>query len=152
HLISPLFLYLLYKRKQKHLLPPSPPSLPTVGHLHHLEPLIHHSFHNLSTRYGPLIYVRLGFVPCVVISTPELASDFLKTNDLAFGSRTQSLAIKHITYGVAFAFARSGPYWSFIKKMATVEFFGNQNLEHFRPIRSFEIQELLQTVMEKAKC
>nr|AXL93712.1 Cytochrome P450 [Tanacetum cinerariifolium] len=148
---SSLFLYLLSKRKQKHLLPPSPPSLPVVGHLHHLGPLIHQSFHNLSTRYGPLIYLRLGSIPCVVVSTPELASDFLKTNDLAFGSRTQSLAIKHITYGVAFAFARSGPYWSFIKKMATVEFLGNQNLDHFLPIRSLEIQELLRTLMEKAK-
>ncbi|PWA61272.1 flavone synthase II [Artemisia annua] len=150
-LISSLFLYLLCTRKQNHRLPPSPPSLPIIGHLHHLGPLIHQSFHNLSTRYGPLIYLRLGSVPCVVVSTPELASDFLKTNDLAFGSRPQSSAIKHITYGVAFAFARSGPYWSFIKKMATVELLGNQNLDHFLPIRSLEIQELLQTLMEKAK-
>nr|ACB56919.1 flavone synthase II [Pilosella officinarum] len=146
-----LFLYLLSKSKQNHRLPPSPPSLPIIGHLHHLGPLIHQSFHNLSTRYGPLIHLRLGSVPCVVASTPDLARDFLKTNELAFSSRKHSLAIDHITYGVAFAFAPYGPYWKFIKKLSTVELLGNQNLGHFLPIRTQEIHELLHTLMEKSK-
>ncbi|KVH94592.1 cytochrome P450 [Cynara cardunculus var. scolymus] len=149
--LSSVFLYLLFKKKQNHRLPPSPPSLPIIGHLHHLGPLIHQSFHHLSTRYGPLIHLRLGSVPCIVASTPDLARDFLKTNELAFSSRKHSLAIDHITYGVAFAFAPYGPYWKFIKKMSTVELLGNQNLGHFLPIRTHEIQELLQTLTEKAK-
>ncbi|KAI3749989.1 hypothetical protein L2E82_20613 [Cichorium intybus] len=149
--LSSLFLYSLSKRKQNLRLPPSPPSLPIIGHLHHLGPLIHQSFHNLSTRYGPLIHLRLGSVPCVVASTPGLARDFLKTNELAFSSRKHSLAIDHITYGVSFAFAPNGPYWKFIKKLSTVELLGNQNLGHFLPIRTQEIHELLQTLMEKSK-
>nr|AGV40781.1 flavone synthase [Saussurea medusa] len=150
-LLSSLFLYLLIKKNQNHRLPPSPPSLPIIGHLHHLGPLIHQSFHHLSTKYGPLIHLRLGSVTCVVASTPDLARDFLKTNELAFSSRKHSLAIDHITYGVAFAFAPYGPYWKFIKKMSTVELLGNQNLGHFLPIRTQEIHELLHTLMNKAK-
>ncbi|CAH1443834.1 unnamed protein product [Lactuca virosa] len=146
-----LFLYLLSKIKHNKRLPPSPPSLPIIGHLHHLGPLIHQSFHHLSTRYGPLIHFRLGSVPCVVASTPDLARDFLKTNELAFSSRKHSLAIDHITYGVAFAFAPYGPYWKFVKKLSTVELLGNQNLGHFLPIRTHEIRELLRTLMEKSK-
>ncbi|CAI9302987.1 unnamed protein product [Lactuca saligna] len=149
--LSSLFFYLLSKRKHNNRLPPSPPSLPIIGHLHHLGPLIHQSFHRLSTRYGPLIHLRLGSVPCVVASTPDLARDFLKTNELAFSSRKHSLAIDHITYGVAFAFAPYGPYWKFVKKLSTVELLGNQNLSHFLPIRTHEIHELLRTIMEKSK-
>lgn len=118
-ILSSIFLCLLYKSNQNHRLPPSPPSLPIIGHLHHLGPLIHQSFHNLSSRYGPLIHLSLGSVPCVVVSTPDLVRDFLKTNELAFSSRNLSLAIKHITYdGLAMAFSPYGPYWRFIKKLS----------------------------------
>ncbi|KAJ9565267.1 hypothetical protein OSB04_001233 [Centaurea solstitialis] len=150
-LSSIFLLYVFLKKNQNNRLPPSPPSLPIIGHLHHLGPLIHQSFHHLSARYGPLIHLRLGSVPVVVASTPELARDFLKTNELAFSSRKHSLAIDHITYGVAFAFAPYGPYWKFIKKMSTAELLGNQNLGHFLPIRTKEVHELLQTLTEKAK-
>lgn len=141
------------KHKKSHTnlpLPPSPWALPIVGHLHHLGPLIHHSFHDLSSRYGPLIHLRLGSVPCVVASTPELARDFLKTNELTFSSRKQSAAIKRLTYNVAFAFAPYGPYWKFIKKMSTFELLGARNLSHFLPIRTREIHGLVQLLMKKA--
>ncbi|KAD5317390.1 hypothetical protein E3N88_17336 [Mikania micrantha] len=95
--------------KQNHRLPPSPPSLPIIGHLHHLGPLVHQSLHDLSTRYGPLMHIRLGSVSCVVASTPDLAQDLLKANDLTFSYRKHTLAINHVTYGVGFAFAPYGP-------------------------------------------
>ncbi|KAJ0547407.1 putative flavone synthase I [Helianthus annuus] len=145
-------LFLLFsKRKPKHRLPPSPPSLPIIGHLHHLGPLIHQSFKSLSTRYGPLIHLRLGSVTCFVADTPELAQELLQKNDLAFSYRKHTLAIDHITYGVAFAFAPYGPYWKYIKKLSTVELLGSQNLGHFLPLRTHEIQELLRTLTVKAK-
>ncbi|KAJ9565207.1 hypothetical protein OSB04_001173 [Centaurea solstitialis] len=150
-LSSIFLLYIFFKKNQNHRLPPSPPSLPIIGHLHHLGPLIHQSFHHLSARYGPLFHLRLGSVPIVVACTPELAEDFLKTNELAFSSRKHSLAVDHITYGVAFAFAPYGPYWKFIKKMSTVELLGNRNLGHFLPIRTQEVHELLHMLTEKAK-
>nr|AGK85254.1 flavone synthase II [Erigeron breviscapus] len=149
--ISSLFIYLVLIKNPNNRLPPSPPSLPIFGHLHHLGPLIHQSFHNLTTKYGPLIHLRLGSVPCIVASTPDLAFEFLKTNELAFSSRKHSLAIDHITYGVAFAFAPYATYWKFIKKLSTVELLGNQNLGHFLPIRTNEIKELFQTLLIKSE-
>ncbi|KAK1408559.1 hypothetical protein QVD17_40439 [Tagetes erecta] len=148
---SSLLHFISSKWKQNHRLPPSPPSLPIIGHLHHLGPLVHSSLHNLSTRYGPLIHLRLGSVSCIVASTPDLAHDLLKTNDLAFSYRKQSLAVNHITYGAGFAFAPYGPYWKFIKKISTVELLGNQNLGRFLPIRTREIHELLETLRVKSK-
>ncbi|XP_076903031.1 cytochrome P450 93B2-like [Bidens hawaiensis] len=150
-IISSLFVLLFSKRKPNHRLPPSPPSLPIIGHLHHLGPLIHQSFQRLSARYGPLIHIRLGSVSCVIADTPELAQELLQKNDLAFSNRKHTLAVDHVTYGVAFAFAPYGPYWKFIKKISTVELLGIQNLGHFLPIRTSEIHEVLRTLTVKAK-
>ncbi|XP_076881777.1 cytochrome P450 93B2-like [Bidens hawaiensis] len=149
--ISSLFVLLFSQRKPNHRLPPSPPSLPIIGHLHHLGPLIHRSFQRLSTLYGPLIHIRLGSVSCVIADTPELAQELLQKNDLAFSNRKHTLAVDHVTYGAAFAFAPYGPYWKFIKKISTVELLGIQNLGHFLPIRTSEIHELLRTLTVKSK-
>ena len=49
----------LRRRKQNHPLhlPPSPLAVPIIGHLHLLSPTPHQDFHNLSTHYGPIIYL-----------------------------------------------------------------------------------------------
>ncbi|KAE9461145.1 hypothetical protein C3L33_06959, partial [Rhododendron williamsianum] len=131
--------------------PPTPFSLPIVGHLHLLSPLIHHSFHRLSSLHGPLIRLRLGSVPCVVVSTPEYAREFLKTNELNFSTRHDSTAINRLTYNSSFAFAPHGPYWKFIKKLASHELLANRNLNQFLPIRNRELLCFLQTLTKKAK-
>ncbi|KAF9669999.1 hypothetical protein SADUNF_Sadunf13G0022800 [Salix dunnii] len=132
-------------------LPPGPTPLPIIGHFHLLGPLIHHSFRDLCSSYGPLIYLRLGSVPCVVASTPELAKELLKTNDLTFSSRKHSLAIDHLTYSSSFAFSPYGPYWRFIKKMSTFEFLGNRALNQFLPVRRKELHQFLGVLHDKSK-
>ncbi|XP_058199629.1 cytochrome P450 93B2-like [Rhododendron vialii] len=131
--------------------PPTPFSLPILGHLHLLSPLIHRSFHRLSSLHGPLIHLRLGSVPCVVVSTPEYAREFLKTNELNFSTRHDSTAINRLTYNSSFAFAPHGPYWKFIKKLVSHELLANRNLNQFRPIRNRELLCFLQTLTKKAK-
>lgn len=132
-------------------LPPGPTPLPIIGHLHLLQPLIHHSFRDFCSCYGPLIYLRLGSVPCVVASTPELARELLKTNDLTFSSRKHSLAIDHLTYSSSFAFAPYGPYWRFIKKLSTFEFLGNRALNQFLPVRRKELRQFIGVLHDKSK-
>nr|AMQ91109.1 flavone synthase II [Lonicera japonica]AMX23489.1 flavone synthase II [Lonicera japonica] len=146
-----LLLLKVFKKNHKLRPPPSPFTLPIIGHLHLLGPLIHQSFHRLSTLYGPLIQLKIGYIPCVVASTPELAKEFLKTHELAFSSRKHSAAIKLLTYDVSFAFSPYGPYWKFIKKTCTFELLGTRNMNHFLPIRTNEIRRFLQVMLEKAK-
>ncbi|KAM4083175.1 hypothetical protein ACB094_08G036600 [Castanea mollissima] len=132
-------------------LPPSPRALPIIGHLHLLGPLIHHSFHDLSSKYGPLLYLRLGSVPCIVASTPELAKEILRAQELTFSSRKHSIAIDLLTYNSAFAFAPYGPYWKFIKKVITTELLGNRILNQFLPIRTKELQHFIRYLANKAE-
>ncbi|KAD4584626.1 hypothetical protein E3N88_22227 [Mikania micrantha] len=54
-LISTIFILAFFKSKNaKSHLPPSPFSLPIIGHLHLLTPNPHQAFHRLSLRYGPI--------------------------------------------------------------------------------------------------
>lgn len=80
-------------------LPPSPPSLPLLGHLHLLSPSLHKSFTALSSKFGPLLCLRLGAVRCIVVSSASLATEVFKTQDLAFSSRPK------------FAFSDETPLW-----------------------------------------
>ncbi|KAL2239518.1 licodione synthase-like [Sesamum indicum] len=151
-LLSSVLLLLLLTRKRRGLSsPPGPLALPIIGHLHLLGPRLHQTFHDLSQRYGPLIQLRLGSIPCVVVSSPELAKEFLKTHELIFSSRKHSTAIDIVTYDSSFAFSPYGPYWKFIKKLCTYELLGARNLNHFQPIRTLEIRSFLEVLMRKGE-
>ncbi|XP_065868847.1 cytochrome P450 93B2-like [Euphorbia lathyris] len=147
--ISLIFFNIIKRKWQK--LPPSPIPLPIIGHLHLLGPLIHQTFHKLSSKHGPLIYLKLGSVPCVVASTPELAKQILKTHELTFSSRNQSFAIDHLTYNSSFAFSPYGPYWKFIKKISTFELLGNRMMNRFVPIREKELKSFLRNLYMKSR-
>ncbi|KAJ0087330.1 hypothetical protein Patl1_06872 [Pistacia atlantica] len=150
-ILSTLILKTLFSFSSKHnKLPPGPFSLPVVGHLHLLSPLIHHSFHKLSSRYGPLIHLRIGSVNGIVASSPETAKELLKTNELTFSARKHTAAIDHLTYNSSFAFAPYGAYWKFIKKISTVELLGARTLGQFLPIRSQELQDFIKLLLEKS--
>lgn len=150
-ILSTLILKILFSNSSKHYkLPPSPFALPVIGHLHLLGRFMHHSFHMLSSRYGPLIHLRIGSVNCVVASSPEIARELLKTNELAFSARKHTPAIDHLTYNSSFAFAPYGPYWKFIKKISTVELLGARTLGRFLPIRTQELQDFINILFEKS--
>ncbi|XP_050229047.1 3,9-dihydroxypterocarpan 6A-monooxygenase-like [Mercurialis annua] len=142
---------ILTKLRAKPRLPPSPLALPIIGHLHLLSPILHQSLHKLSTRYGPLIHLRLGSVPCVVASSPEMAKEFLKTHETSFLNRPVMSAVDYLTYGSAdFSFSPYGPYWKFMKKLCMTELLGGRILDQFVPVRHEEIKGFLQFMMKKA--
>ncbi|KAK1288658.1 Cytochrome P450 93A3 [Acorus calamus] len=133
------------------LLPPSPWSLPLLGHLHHLGPLPHQSLHHLSLRLGPLFHLRLGSVPCIVASSPATAMHLLKTHDLTFSSRPLSSAVRRLTYDASdFSFAPYGPYWKFMKKLCMSDLLGGRTLDVHRPVRRDEVHRLMRRFAEVA--
>ncbi|KAG4992024.1 hypothetical protein JHK87_025481 [Glycine soja] len=67
--------------------PPGPKPLPIIGNLHMLGKLPHRSLQALAKKYGPIMSIKLGQVPTIVVSSPETAELFLKTHDTVFASR-----------------------------------------------------------------
>ncbi|OVA03553.1 Cytochrome P450 [Macleaya cordata] len=140
-----------FNNRKRCRLPPSPMSLPIIGHMHLIETVPYKSFHKLSTRYGPLIHLRLGSIPCIIASSPELAKEFLMTNELTFASRPVTIAIDYLNYNSAgFAFAAHGPLWKFMKKVLMSELLGGQALTQRQYIRRDEIQRLVQLLGKKS--
>jgi len=135
---------------QKSLLPPSPRALPILGHLYLLTKLPHQAFHNISSRYGPLVYLLFGSKPCVLVSSPEMAKQCLKTNETCFLNRPKQTNLEYITYGSSdFALAPYGPYWKFMKKLCMTELLGGRILLQYLPIRAEEILLFLKGMMKK---
>ncbi|KAF2299849.1 hypothetical protein GH714_004668 [Hevea brasiliensis] len=85
---------MLQTRKQHKNLPPSPPSLPIIGHLHLLKQPIHQSLNNLPQKYGPITYLRLGLRPALVVSSPSAVEECLTKNDVVFANRPDFYAGK----------------------------------------------------------
>ncbi|KAJ0037691.1 hypothetical protein Pint_24061 [Pistacia integerrima] len=86
-----------------------------------------------------------------IASSPEIAKELLKTNELTFSARKHTTAIDHLTYNSSFAFAPHGPYWKFIKKISKVELLGARTLDKFLPIRSQELQDFVKLLFEKSR-
>ncbi|GLJ19325.1 hypothetical protein SUGI_0347930 [Cryptomeria japonica] len=90
------FEMLRFKKNSK--LRPGPTPWPIIGNLHQLGRLPHRSLYELSKKYGPVMFLRLGSLPCVVVSSSEMAKEFLKTHDLVFANRPSTAGGKLIAY------------------------------------------------------
>ncbi|XP_042497835.1 cytochrome P450 CYP736A12-like [Macadamia integrifolia] len=128
-------------------LPPGPPGLPIIGNLHMLGKLPHHSLCKLANEYGPIMFIRLGQVPAIIVSSPKAAELFLKTYDAIFASRPNNCAAKHLSYGgKGIAFTQYGPYWSKMRRLCITEFLGNSKIELFKLMRQEELGNLVQSL------
>ncbi|XP_015571012.2 cytochrome P450 93A2 [Ricinus communis] len=143
---------ILSRTRSKAQLPPSPISLPIIGHLHLLRPIPHQALHKLSQRFGPLFHLSFGSVPCVVVSSPEMAKEFLKTHEMSFCNRPSTAAVRCLTYGASgFSFAPYGPYWKFMKQICMTQLLGGRTLDSFSDVRRQEIGTFLKLMLQKSQ-
>ena len=132
--------------------PPGPLALPIIGHFHLLGSKPYQSLHKLSLRYGPLFQFYFGSIPSVVVSSGEMAKEFLQTHDISFANRPKLSNIDYLFYGSNdIAFASYGPYWKFMKKLSMTKLLGVQTLEKFVPVMREERHLFLQTLLGKAE-
>nr|WMB80853.1 BX5 [Lamium galeobdolon] len=128
-------------------LPPSPPSLPVIGHLHLLGGGAIQALARIRKKYGPIVSLKLGEVTTVVISSREATKEALKIHDPACADRPDSTAVKIMFYGcedISF-----GPYnenWRQLRKICIMEMLSPKNVKSFGYIREEEIDSLLESL------
>ncbi|XP_058080302.1 cytochrome P450 81Q32-like [Magnolia sinica] len=133
-------------------LPPSPPSLPILGHLHLLKKPLHRSLSTLSNRYGPILSLRFGSRPVLVISSASLAEECLSKNDIIFANRPRLLAGKHIGYNYsAIGFASYSPHWRNLRRIATVEILSSNRIQMFSAVRIQEVRSLVKDLFRDSE-
>ncbi|KAK2452309.1 cytochrome P450 83B1 [Trifolium repens] len=130
--------------------PPGPKPLPIIGNLHQIDPSSpHQSLWQLSKQYGPIMYLHLGYIPTLIISSSKMAKEVLQTHDLKFASRPSFVGLKKLSYnGLDLAVAPYSPHWKEMKKLSVLHLFSSQRVHSFRPIRENEVAQLIQNVSQ----
>ncbi|VAI35790.1 unnamed protein product [Triticum turgidum subsp. durum] len=156
-LCTPLALWCLKlaggKRKpQKYKLPPGPWTLPVIGSLHHLASGVpHRKITELCRRFEPLMLLRLGEVPAVVVSSAEAAALVMKTNDPMFADRPSSATVDIAGCGGrGIIFAPYGDHWRQMRKVCIMELLSSTQVNRMEGIRAEETASLLRSITASA--
>ncbi|XP_002970250.2 flavonoid 3'-monooxygenase [Selaginella moellendorffii] len=131
-------------------LPPGPRGLPLIGHFHLLGRLPHISLQQLSKKFGPLLHLRLGSVPLVVVSSPAMAKAFLKTHDTEFAYRPRNNVVSIVTDYKTITFAH-GDYWKKLRKLCTTELFTATRVSMNTQIIRDELWELSRELLRASE-
>nr|QWK52336.1 cytochrome P450 705A23-1 [Isatis tinctoria] len=149
-----LICYSLFFKKPKDGfdLPPSPPSLPIIGHLHLLvSASTHKSLQKLSTKYGPLLHLSIFNVPVIFVSSATVAYEIFRAHDVNFSFRgTPPIGESLLVGSSGFFTAPYGDYFKFIKKIMVTKLLGPHALERSRGIRADEQERFYANLLDKA--
>lgn len=139
-----LIIKLGFTRQQN--LPPSPFALPIIGHLYLMKKPVpfYQALGSLSSKYGPIMYLRLGARPVLVVSSASAAEDCFTKNDIIFANRPKSMGGDYFTYNyTAYAWADYGHIWRTLRRFTVIEIFSSNNLKKSFPILQDEVHCLL---------
>eukprot|EP00253_Pinus_taeda_P030455 PITA_30455 len=135
-------------RGRKLRLPPGPFAFPIIGNLHMMGELPHKALAELSLKYGPLMSLRLGSALTLVVSSPDVAKEFLKTHDLLFASRPPSAATKYLWYNSSdITFSPYGRYWRQMRKLCVVQLLSSRRIASFQFTREEEVSAMIRGIV-----
>lgn len=130
-------------------LPPGPKPLPILGNIFQLSDKPHRALSELSKTHGPLMYLKLGSVRTLVVSSSSMAREVFIKHDLAFSSRNLPDAIRaldHHLYSVGWLPVTQK--WRNLRKICSVQLFSVKRLDASQFLRQKKVDELLEYITE----
>ncbi|KAJ0762585.1 putative geraniol 8-hydroxylase [Helianthus annuus] len=128
-------------------LPPGPFPFPIIGNLLHLSDKPHQSLATLSKRYGPLMSLKFGTRTTIVVSSPDIAKEFLQTHDHSFSSRSVpdvAKVVDHEKYSIVWL--PVGEKWRKLRRISKEYVFSMQRLDASELLRQTKVKELVDHV------
>ncbi|KAK8532227.1 hypothetical protein V6N13_131562 [Hibiscus sabdariffa] len=139
-----LTIKLLTRRKQN--LPPSPFSLPIIGNLHLLKTPLHEALATLLSKYGPILYLRVGSRRILVVSSPSAVEEFFSKNDIIFANRPRTMAGDIFMYNQrAYVWASYGPLWRNLRRVSVAEVLSSFMVQKLSSVREEEVGNTVTT-------
>ncbi|GAB4837213.1 hypothetical protein Ancab_002117 [Ancistrocladus abbreviatus] len=90
---------------------------------------------------------KVGSVGDSVVSSPFLAREVLKVQDLVFCNRPQLLAFKELLYNSTdVAYSPHGAYWRYAKKILTSEVLSAKRIQSYEFVRKEQLSRLVQRI------
>ena len=124
--------------------PPSPPSLPIIGHLYLLRAPLHRALRRLSDKHGGVLSLRFGYRGVVVLSSLSAVEECFTKNDVVLANRPRLITSKHLGYNnTTVATAPYGDHWRNLRRIGAIEIFSASRLKTFAGIRRDEVRRLL---------
>ena len=123
-LSSLLLLFIAFKiflqtRTQRKHLPPSPPSLPILGHLHLLKKPLHRTFHRLSQKYVHVFSLRFGSKLVFIISSQSAVEKCFTKNNIVLANRPRFSVGRHLGYNyTTLVSAPYGDHWRNLRRIS----------------------------------
>ncbi|XP_062213978.1 4-hydroxyphenylacetaldehyde oxime monooxygenase-like [Phragmites australis] len=142
--LLPLLFHLLARKGRRLHLPPGPPMLPILGNLHQMGALPHRSLRELARWHGPVMLLRLGAVPTVVVSSAEAAREVMKAHDADCCSRPDTPGARRLSYQHKdVAFAPYSDYWREMRKLFVVELLSLRRVQATWYAREAQVDKLI---------
>ncbi|CAN1291302.1 Cytochrome P450 71A1 [Linum perenne] len=107
--------------------------------------LPYRSLRTLSFKYGPLMLVKLGSIPYVIVSSADIIQELTdKDHDIIFSGRPQWKSSDALFGGSTdIIFSSYGEYWRQMKRICMVEVLSQRRVNQFRYIREQEVEHLI---------
>ncbi|GJP32635.1 hypothetical protein CLOM_g17244 [Closterium sp. NIES-68] len=132
-------------------LPPGPSSWLILGNLPDLDILPYRSLARLADRYGPILTVWFGSKPAVVVSSPKLAEEVLKTKDKLCATRPLTRTVALLTNNGRFmATLPCDDDWRKQRRLAMLHLLSARNMKANLGVRELEIRDMLDTIATDA--
>ncbi|KAI3675899.1 hypothetical protein L1987_85495 [Smallanthus sonchifolius] len=143
-----LLIKLSIPKREKNL-PPSPPSLPIIGHLHLIKGHVHRVLQHLSFKYGPIMALRFGSRRVLVITSPSAVEECFTKNDIILANRPLLLSGKYFDYDhMGIGSVPYGRLWRDIRRVMTLELFSTTRLKTYTSLRQDEVTSLIKQLFQ----
>lgn len=90
------------------------------------------------------MYLKFGSKPILVVSSPDMAKEFLKTHDSNFASRPATASGKYTSYDYSnVTWSPYGPYWRQARRIYLTQVFSPKRLDSYEYLRVQERKALI---------
>jgi len=154
-ILSMLLIFSAATKRKALKLPPGPVGVPVLGYLPFLGSLPHQDMAKLAQKHGPLVYMQLGSVPGLLVSSPRLAREVLMTQDQIFASHAPTISMKCFSYWdekekVEYGMTSSklGPHFRNLRRLFASELMPPKRMQLLQGMRDEEMQRMVESVFE----